>query len=88
MEKAPGLLAQALMLAAAVAVGYGAAVLLLSLDHAPQAPAVTGKDSTSSLSSQPAALSHPLDYVATIKDCLPSGRECSRDRFYFRKEAQ
>lgn len=75
------------MLAALVAV-YGAAVLILSLEsHAPQAPAVTGKDLPPYSSGQPAALlSHPLPYTATMYHCLPSGRECSAVRYYVPKE--
>jgi ABC-type phosphate transport system substrate-binding protein len=44
---------------------YGACVLVLSLEsHAPQAPSVNGKGSSSS---QPAALlSFPLDYSASV----------------------
>jgi len=30
-----------------------------------------------------AQLSHPLPYTASVRDCLPDGTECSRDRLYF-----
>jgi hypothetical protein len=87
----PGLIEQTLLLVATCAAVYGFAVLMLSLEHknAPQAPAATGKGSSpsSSSSGQPVALlSHPLHYSATVQDCTPSGRLCSRVRYYIPKE--
>lgn len=31
---------------------------------------------------------HPLPYAATIRDCLPSGRQCSATRYYIPKGQQ
>lgn len=33
-------------------------------------------------------MSHPLGYAATVRDCLPSGRQCTPTRYYFAKGAQ
>lgn len=44
------------------------------------------------LSSSPrpavAAFSFPLDYAVSVRDCLPSGRECSQTRYYAAKETK
>lgn len=31
---------------------------------------------------------HPLPYTATVRDCLPSGRECTRERYYVPRSAR
>lgn len=33
-------------------------------------------------------LSHPLGFVATVRDCLPSGRDCTADRYYFPRSSR
>lgn len=35
-----------------------------------------------------ALLTNPLPYTATVRDCLPSGRECTEDRFYIPRSAR
>lgn len=80
----PSLIEQIGLLIATLIVVYGAAAALLSLEksHAPQAPTVIGDGLSSPPSGQPAALSFPLDYSASVRQCLPSGRQCTQERYY------
>lgn len=67
---------------AMLALMFGGAVLVLSLEkNAPQAPAVTGKGSPPSSLSQPAALSFPIPYSATVTQSGDGIKE-PRTRFY------
>lgn len=78
MEKEPGLLAQALLLIAALGVLYGVTVFVFSLDKSPAPQASVGSSSPG----QPAALfSFPLDYSASVTQS-GAGIAEPRTRFY------
>ena len=56
----------AVIYAIAGTMDYQDALIAQQIRFAPQAPAVTGQDATSSPQSSPAALSFPLDWKAVV----------------------
>lgn len=88
--KIKAVLVEIVRMAVTLVAVYAFAVFFLSLEsHAPQSPSVNGKGSLlpQSPQSQTAALLFPIDYSASVRDCLPSGRACTEYRYYSKERA-
>jgi hypothetical protein len=46
------------------------------------------KEELPAIAARTPLLAHPLPYAMTLRDCLPSGRECSRTRYYIPTSAR